>query len=561
MKFKIEKVSTKTDGYTLRVNGFFLHSKYNPEKEAIQFAEQQFKKKYIHILFGNGLGYISKALKEKMDEESNLLIIDPLIDKLTDFEIGNNGTIIKQLTKEDFGSYLGSKLDNYNRNVTILCSPNYDKLFPNEYKELLKLVKNQLNLNIVNENTMRYFAETWQRNYINNLLSAKVDCSINFLEKKFNCPVVIASGGPSLSKQIPALRKNIDNLILIAAGSTIDTLLFYGIEPDFVISIDGDEKNYEQFEDLNLNKTHLIYSMTNHYKIRSKFHSKCFFFLSNEFVSSKNIIEYTLGKEVHIIQGGGSVANYAFSVASYISTGPIALIGQDLAYTSNKTHAENNKSFKVIDEKDKEERGMFYTKGYNNEDVLTDYAFLSMKDDFERLVNIVKHENYIYNCTEGGVKLEGYIQESFNIFCEKFAISRTTKEISNIDKFVDYNNFIEKMEEEILHYNKIILSLNKGLSTLSGNQSKTTFSNNILRKLDSVDSEIEKLFQKVSINTIIQPITLDILKSYQGRERETTKEKFDRIFKQNKELYSRLLDAVIKSKEYTVNLIEKIKSM
>ncbi|WP_082355251.1 motility associated factor glycosyltransferase family protein [Bacillus sp. FJAT-22090] len=558
MKFEIEKVSTKTGGYTLKVNGFFLHSKYNPEKEAIHIAELQFKKDHIHILFGNGLGYISEKLMEKINEKSKLLVVDPLVDKLTDFEIRNNGVLIKQLTNENFGTYLGAKLNNYNRNVTIICSPNYDRLFPHEYKELLKIVTNQLNLNIVNENTMRYFAETWQSNYVNNLLSAKMDYSINILEKKFNCPVVIASGGPSLTKQIPLLKENIDKIILIAAGSTINTLLSHEIEPDYVISIDGGEKNYEHFQQLNLNKSHLIYSMTNHHKIRRVFHSGCLFFLSNEFVNSKNIIEYTLDKKIPIISGGGSVANYAFSIASYISTGPIALIGQDLAYTSNKTHAVNNRNYKEIDEQYKEERGMFYTKGYNNEDVLTDYAFLSMKDTFERLVNIVKHENAIYNCTEGGVNLEGYKHEPFNSFCNKYALSRIQKDISIAEEIVDYTDFIEKIKEEVLNYNKIINNLNMGLRALANNKSNISFTNNTLGKLKMVDSEIEKLFFKVSMSTIIEPISIDILKNYPVKEKETAKETFDRIYNQNKELYSRLLDAAKISKEYTVNLIEKI---
>ncbi|WP_151110902.1 motility associated factor glycosyltransferase family protein [Psychrobacillus sp. FSL K6-2843] len=557
----MEKVKTKTDGFTLKVNGYYLHSKYNPEREAKQFAEQYFKKNHFHILFGNGLGYITKALLEKINEKSSLLVVDPIKDELKQFEMhnSNKSNFIKQLTNENYGTYLEANLDNFNRKVTIISSPNYEKLFPTEYKELLKLVKAKLNLNIINENTIRSFAETWQNNYINNLFYAKRDYSMNVLNKKFNCPVVIASGGPSLTKQIPLLKENLERLILIASGSTINTLLSHGIEPDFVISIDGGEKNYEHFQQLELKKSHLIYSMTNHHKIRESFHSNCFFFLSNEFVNYKDIIEHTLDKEVPIILGGGSVANYAFSIASYISDGPIAIIGQDLAYTFNKTHAENNKHYKVIDDRYREERGMFYVKGYNNEYVLTDYAFLSMKESFERLVNLVKHENSIFNCTEGGILLEGYKHEAFDSFCNKYAVKKIQKDTSITYEIIDYEDFTEKIKEEILNYNRIITCLNMGLGALANNKSNVTFSKNTLGKLKKVDEEIRKLCSKVSMSTIINPITIDILKNYQEKEGETTNETFNRIYNQNIELYSRLLEAATISKKYTENLLRKLK--
>lgn len=561
MNLEIENIKTKTNGFTLRINEYFLHSKYNPVKEAEQLAINHFKKNHIHILFGNGLGYITEALLSIMDAKSTLLVVDPLVDELYKYSKNTNkATIIKQLTNENFGTYLGASLDNYNRNVTIFSSPNYDKLFPKEYKELLKLVKNKLNLNIINENTVRFFADTWQKNYINNLFLAQKDYSVKILNKKFNCPVIIASGGPSLTKQIPMLKEKLENVLLIAAGSTVNTLLSHGIEPDFVISVDGGIENYNHFQELKLKKPHLIYSLTNHYKIRDSFHSKCFFFVSNEFVNSKDNIEYTLNREVPIIFGGGSVANYAFSIASYISNGPIALIGQDLAYTSNKTHAEHNKHYKIIDDQYREERGMFYVKGYNNEDALTDYAFLSMKDTFERLVSIVKHENSIYNCTEGGVFIEGFKHDTFNNFCRKYVGNKIQKDILFPNEINDYNGFTEKIKEEMTNYNKIISYLNIGLRELNNNRNNVAFSNNSLRKLKNLDEEIGRLFSKVSMSTIINPITIDILKKFQEKEGETTIETFNRIYNQNKELYSRLLEAAIISKKYTENLVKKIES-
>lgn len=557
----IEIINTKTDASTIKVNNFFLHSKYDPKKEARQIADKNFKRNYTHILFGNGLGYISDALYEKMDERSSLLIIDPLQQELQKFKVKNNDSIIiQELTKQNFETYLGAKLNSFDRKFTIICSPNYEKLFPSHYKKLLVLLKDEMNFNTINENTIRKFDLVWQKNYINNLFFAKKDSSLFNLQKKFNSPVVIASAGPSLSKQIPLLKKYRDKMILIASGSTINTLLSHEIEPDFVVSIDGGEKNFNHFRLLNLNKAKLIYSMTNHYKIRNSFNKESYFFLSNESWGNKKHIELTLDKKVPQVLGGGSVANYALSIANYITSGPIALIGQDLAYTSNKTHAENNKNFKVIDEVYKKERGLFYTQGYNSDEVLTDYVFLSVKDTFESLGKIIKTENTLYNCTEGGIKIEEFIQTSFETFCDEFMEDIVKKDVSLSKEYNDYRDFEKKISDEVLNYNRIITILKKSLNALAMNKNVLFFSKKTLGVLESTDKNLEKFFSKVSMSTILEPISIDTHRNYQGKENENEKERFERVFKRNMTFYTNLLDATETSKKYTEELLELIKN-
>lgn len=60
MDLNMEKVKTKTDGFTLKVNGYYLHSKYNPEREAKQFAEQYFKKIISIYCLVMGLAILQK---------------------------------------------------------------------------------------------------------------------------------------------------------------------------------------------------------------------------------------------------------------------------------------------------------------------------------------------------------------------------------------------------------------------------------------------------------------------------------------------------------------------
>lgn len=559
-KLEIEYIQTKTELATVKVNGFLLHSKYDPIKEAKRMAESHFKKGFLHILFGYGLGYIAKELKEKLENPSDLIIIDPIFLNLNSNSSGTG--IITDIEKYSVGGAIEGKLSNFETRVKVICSPNYDKLFSEKYSELLKTIKDVQNFNIVNENTVKFFSEAWQENYIHNLFNIYTNESLKVLYKYYNCPVIVASGGPSLTKQLPLLKKICDKVVIIASGSTVNSLLADDIEPDYIVTIDGSVNNYEHFRNIRNVKSQLMYALTSHYKIQDEFTNDKFAFVDYTNIDYKKHIENTYGIKLPLISGGGSVANFALSIASYITSGPIAIIGQDLAYTNNESHAKGNKYYSEIDKKFVENRNVFETEGYNGDKVLTDYSFYSMKRRFEVINKALEHESNVYNCTEGGAKIDGMSQLPFNEFCEtyindKVIIERfeATKNYSN----VNITDFINITDSHLEIYNELIGKLNETIKVLNKNKSKVTFDKKTLVKLDNMDKILEKRLEKVALNYIINPITVDVLKNYKPAVNESATEKYNRVFKQNVELYSRLLEAIVKTKEHTENMLLKVK--
>ncbi|WP_391120328.1 motility associated factor glycosyltransferase family protein [Psychrobacillus sp. L3] len=561
-ELEIEKIETKRHNYTLKVNGYFLHSKYDPEKEAEQFIEKNYKPNHTTILFGCGMGYYAKALLNKKNKEEKLIIIEPLIvpDENIDKQI--EAFIIQATSQDVIKSLFMNELDMYS-NLHIICSPNYNHLFPELYVDILSIIKDRVSVNKIVENTVRRYANDWQENYLHNLGNAFMDQSLENLFQKHTCPVVIASGGPSLTKQIEQLKKVKDKIILIAAGSTINTLLKNDINPDYVVSIDGGKANYHHFKQLTFQKTKLIYSMYNHFLIRESFNNPSYYFLSSDAAHLSGHMEKVLNTQFPIIIGGGSVANYALSIAMYISSGPVTLIGQDLAYTDNKSHAEHNRSFSIIDEAYMKKRGIFLTKGYYGEDVPTDYAFYTMKEHFEEMVKSIGEQRLIHNSTEGGIFLEGFKQVPFVEFCEEYVDYQYKKNINAVNPVAQsetsYETFILQMKHEDEIYNKINLVLIDSLSTIKQNKNNSTFSPSVLKRLDKNDKKIENLFEQVPMSSILTPITMDVMKKFSPKANETEKEKYERVFEQNKTLYERLLEVTYTSQQYTSNLIEQIK--
>lgn len=563
MTFEIEKIETKRHNYTLKVNGYFLHSKYDPEKEAKQFIEKNYKPNHTTILFGYGMGYLAKEIMNIKSKDEKIIIIEPLEKLDTYSEISEEAIFIKDTNLEKLKVFLEDELTMYN-NINVICSPNYNHLFPKLYHDILTLIKERVSINRVGENTLRRFSEKWQANYIYNLKNAIRDQSLGELYLKFSCPVVIVSGGPSLTKQLEQLKKIKDYVIVIAAGSTINTLLHNDITPDFVVAIDGGETNYKHFKSLQLQNTKLIYSMYNHHLIRDSFKDGAYYYLSWDIADMQEHTEKIVNCKVPIIIGGGSVANDAFAIGLYISSGPITLIGQDLAYTDNKTHAENNKRFSIVDEKYKEKRGIFSTKGYYGDTVLTDYAFYIMKESFENVLEGLIEKREIYNSTEGGIFIKGFQQIPFAEFCTKYVDKGFQKDfVQNMDSTQEeatYENFILHMKRENQTYDKLKAILKESLRVLLQTQKELSFSPKVLKKLDKNDKQMENLFQQVSMYSIFMPITMDVMKKFSPNVNETNTEKFERVFLQNKTLYERLLQASNTSQQYTQNLLEKYKA-
>ena len=402
----------------------------------------------------------------------------------------------------------------------------------------------------------------WQQNYIDNLRFAVNDTSIAKLKKKYNCPVVVASGGPSLTKQLPLLKKVREGVILVAAGSTINSLVKEDIIPDYIISIDGSPINYEHYKNLENLTSRFVYLMSSYPEIRTVFKNECYFALSNTDKALIHNLEKITKQEVLILPGGGSVAHYAFSLGMFISSGPVTLIGQDLAYTGKQSHANNNVLSKEIDFNILEEKGI-YIEGYNGGEVLTDYPFLGMKETFENIVKLYEDEkDRVFNSTEGGAKIKGYKQISFNEFCERFVtgeiIVKTPGEIEYVEEKTDKINLLKSLEEDLDIYNKILKLLNNNIRLIESNKFTTRFSDRILKQLDKNDKEFEELCEMTALSLSLDPIKIEVLKHFKTIKGETLEEAYLRIKSQNLTMYKKFIFAVNDIIEYTNIVINKI---
>lgn len=552
----IQIEQSKIEIPTLKINNFYIHSKYNPILEAEKFAARNYKEGSFHIIFGDGLGYYTNAFYNLSKDGRDILVLDPIL------EIQHDEKIHIDFSEDALKTILREKLDNW-KDINLITIPNYNKLFPEYYLKVAEIVRDKMLIKQIFENTINQHSDIWQENYINNLSFLHKDKRIVDLKNRVDCPVIVAAGGPSLTKQLMLMKQYRENYILIAAGSTVTSLMKNDLEPDFVVVMDGKEANFKLFEDLSFNKAKLIYGLVTRYKIREHFNKDAYHYLSTDCYIMEDHYKKITGNEAVKLIGGGSVATYALSFARYLSSGPITMVGQDLAYTNNLSHNATNKNVYKITEQFIKDRNLFEVEGYNGEKVLTAHNFLAMKEVFEAIINDLDNNKLIFNSTEGGVNLIGYKNMKLVDFAEQFLNFKIDRNVFNIGSNMTYTNHTiqMKLNDEIVAYEEGIKLLKENLRLLESTQSKRKFNSNIITKMNLNDKAFNTICNHVAINISAHKIVNSILNKFKPEEFETENMKYNRVYNQNKELLNQLLELFERAKKLTIRVVHKLEEI
>lgn len=544
LEIKYEKAR---DGHeTLKIDGYYLHSKYAPIKEAQRFAKERYQPHHLHIVFGYGLGYIVDALINQCHFHEPILLIDPLIDQglLKMKKHSYERLYYVPMTSLEVVENIADKLGSYTPNILFIPSINYNHIALDSLQKIAELVRDVQQKQITNINTSGWFAMLWQMNYIFNLPYTSHDLSLNVLNKYYDKPVVIASGGPSLTKQLPFLQKYRDQVILICAGSAINSLLKFDIEPDYIVSVDGGEPNFNHFKNLNLKNSQLIYSPMMHYGIRPIFQNDAFVFIPHVRPGLKRHLQERFHRDFPIISGGGSVAHFALSIAKYITTGPICLIGQDLAYTNHQSHAEGNRCMwnNAV--------GNLSLDGYDGQLVNSTSQFKIMINTFNEMQVLEPHDNKVFNCTEGGAKLKNYEQISFLHFLECYSDIKINL-YKPINKIIDSNDF--SIEKEFDIYEEILDYLRKG-KRITEKELGPVFTTKGIQKLKLIEKNLNRLYKDTCLDMLLEPNIVFAEHQFLPKIDETKEQEFKRVKAYILQLYTSCQESI-------ENYIAKVKSL
>lgn len=352
----VELIDTKEGVQSILINyndlEYRLNSSYYPVREAKKWAEQfAFDDMYnIIFMFGLGNGTFVREIMKRNKKDDIIIVYEPCLEvfnkvlkyiDMTDILNQDNIIIVVEgINDSEFTNILKSNIDWLNIHLQKFCvHPTYDLIFVKTYKKYLIEIKSNNEFVIINRNTMEYVGDFTVDNTIRNIKYFKK----NYIDMDFykgfpeNIPAIIVSAGPSLNKNFQYLKDAKGKAVIIVVDRALKFLLKNGIEPDFVATLDAGKPSEYFTDDENL-KIPLFCTMDASKAIMEKHSGKKIFYSIRGFAS---YLLKDLGKKLSTLNTGGSVATGAFSVCTGLGFKTIILIGQDLAYGSNKlTHAE-----------------------------------------------------------------------------------------------------------------------------------------------------------------------------------------------------------------------------
>lgn len=202
---------------------------------------------------------------------------------------------------------------------------------------------------------------------------------------KLGCPAIAVASGPSLSRSIDAIRALQDRCLIISCDSALDGLLKHGITPHIVTP-------FERVEELKTESfTALSYGGI--FAGNPAVHPSIAPLFSQHIYMPGTDLLYLWAESPkdQLLFFGQSTGVLAVSVAMNLTTGPIYLVGHDLAFDGEKSHWNHVGDGVAIDKETIDKGGVFEVSGYSGP-VTTQYWW----DVFRREI-----ENFA--CTHGNI--------------------------------------------------------------------------------------------------------------------------------------------------------------
>lgn len=239
---------------------------------------------------------------------------------------------------------------------------------------------------------------------------------------------VIVCPGPSLSKNIHSLKKLKGKAVIICVLHALKPLKAEGITPDIVIHTDP-----QNLKALFREENGKLVSLYDHWIKKEELEGVSYFVTSssgspeNFDIPVKEVLWMSPGMRIGAFlpidlfdytRVGGSVSHSAFDLAVEFGFSKIALVGQDLAFSSsgglyaNKAELDSSaKRVASLGEK-------FEVEGFYGEKVTTNTSFSFFASFYRHFAKqvIKESETKLFNCTEGGIYLEGFHHVSLDNF-------------------------------------------------------------------------------------------------------------------------------------------------
>ncbi|EGB8888505.1 motility associated factor glycosyltransferase family protein [Campylobacter jejuni] len=484
----------------------------------------------VLYFYGFGNGILFKALLQNKNHQ-HIVVFEKDIEiiwimfHILDFssELQSARLMVLQTSSLDiefFSNFCSSKpFFQFSRIYFLELMSHYYERFHEDVLELNKKLAETFKYSIISHGNDPLDALQGIEQFVYNLPSMITHPSYKELlskRKNLSDTAIIVSTGPSLTKQLPLLKKYANKATIFCADSSYPILAKHGIKPDYVCMLERSEFTAEFFNhDFGEFDKDIVFVCA------GVVHPKTIEYLKGRnLVITQKVLAfpyYINLKDFSYAAVGFSVAHMLAYLATYLSHKNIIFIGQDLAYAENGNSHPDDYQNSANYENQMYEHILTTAYGGNGK-VETHSIWLLFKNWFENemIPNTRKMGITTYNCTEGGARIEGTIEKPFLWACENLLDKDLNKPFEKLEplslnkqnefllkayykvcKSIEHcRDFSKILSDDFENIQSIYLSLNEKEEDL----------NLAIEKIDKFKNKLEDMKQMQDLYEILGPL-------------------------------------------------------
>ena len=348
--------------------------------------------------FGCGLGYLAYQMYAQTNENIDIYVFD-VDSTMVDYAIHygvlgwipeNRIHIIINSDPNDLLKESSELLDGFSiENVFNFEKEVIDKLSPEGREILVRLM--------IQASSQRNLSGIGERNFLKNI-SANTRNISELRKQSHNKEWIVVGGGPSIDYNVEYIKESRGKKTIVAATTIYKRLIREGIEPDYIVALDPLDRIWKHVDGEERADIPIIIADSATSEFTQKYPGTKYIVPTGDNLISKEFCNYA-GIETWVVEG--TVTCLCIKVALYLGAEKIELVGVDLSYPDNQTHASGTLDYKEIDVSGKKK-----IRAVDGGFVYSDETFMEYIDSIEGIISNNPNVSF-YNLSKKGAYIAG----------------------------------------------------------------------------------------------------------------------------------------------------------
>jgi hypothetical protein len=327
---------------------------------------------------------------------------------------------------------------------------------------------------------MHFFLNQWgyyddEINQINNAfhnIGSGIAPIILNQEADTNRNVILVGGGPSLDQRISELKENVQNSIIVSCGTSVHSLIKYGVIPDYHIEIESHMLTYESVAKIKnkefYENTIFIGALQIPPNVFGLFKNKKYFIKD-----STGLAQLFSSKEEVIAGATPTCTNTGISIFTHFKFKNIFLFGMDFGFKDVINHHakgsiyfDKDNSAVLNNAQPTSLAGLIERESVHGEKMYTQsiYATSHLSAEIKILHSKKNYELSVYNCSEG-VNIKGTTYISTDQF--KSIITTNNSTFSKTASIISGKRIeLEELRNKINYLGSCLESISNDISSI-----------------------------------------------------------------------------------------------